>query len=286
MLARDVLALAPADAEVVPQTRTELDATDETAVENAVRAVAPDVIINCAAYTNVDGAESERERAFALNGRAPGILGHVVQRTAHGALTIHFSTDYVFNGRGDRPYREDDATDPVNAYGASKLAGERALAESGAPVLIVRTSWLFGVHGKSFPRTMWRRAQEGIRTRVVNDQVGRPTFTNDLAKAVWHLLRGKRERGREKGGDVLHIANAGTASWYDVARRIFDAAGRLELLTSCSTGDYPTPARRPAYSVLDTSRFEEMVGSLPTWQDAMDRFISASRFPLPSSRSS
>jgi dTDP-4-dehydrorhamnose reductase len=187
---------------------------------------------------------------------------------------VHFSTDYVFNGQSPRPYPEDDATNPIGAYGASKLAGERTLLESGARCAIIRTSWLFGFHGKSFPRTMWQRAREGKATRVVNDQVGRPTYTVDLATATWGLI-GQRITHNGQRSLLLHVANTGAATWYEIARRIFQAAGVPDLVSPCTTAEYPTPARRPAFSVFDTSRYDALAGArLPRGEDALDRLLA------------
>lgn len=288
MLARDLVAEAPGGIQLATRTSAELDVTDRSGVAGAIAEARPDVIVNAAAFTRVDDAERERERAFQVNGQAPGAIGRAVKRSAGPAIVVHVSTDYVFDGNAARPYREDDPTDPLGVYGASKLAGERALAASGARYLIVRTSWLFGAGGRSFPRTMWERALAGQATTVVNDQTGRPTYTVDLARALWGLLIGKRSAGRPGtdpahgallvGGGVLHVANTGTATWYDIARRIFEAAGVPELLSPCTTADYPTPARRPAWSVLDTTRYERLAGrSLPSWEDALDRFLAGLR---------
>jgi dTDP-4-dehydrorhamnose reductase len=279
MLASDVRAEAPGDVEVISRTHAELDVTDAASLARIVDDTAPQVIINCSGYTNVDRAESERAAAFRLNGEAPGIIGAAAARH-RGCTVVHFSTDYVFNGRGARPYRAADATDPVNAYGASKLAGERALAASGASYVVIRTSWLFGLHGRSFPRTMWERAAGKQKTKVANDQRGRPTYTLDLARATWALLRRQADgtdgeaRGGPSGSQIVHVANAGHTTWYEIARRVFRAAGAEGLLTPCTTAEYPTPARRPAYSVLDTAPAERLVGGpLPPWEDAVDRFL-------------
>lgn len=278
MLARDVAARPPAGVELIARTKAEVDVTDPRAVASALADVQPDTIINCAAYTRVDEAERERHLALAVNGEAPGIIGKAAvssipaHRSPLTPLVIHFSTDYVFDGAARRPYREGDPPQPVNAYGASKLAGERALAESGVRYLVVRTSWLFGLHGRAFPRTMWERATAGKPTRVVNDQVGRPTYTGDLASAVWRLVAAGMA---EAAGAILHVANAGTATWYDVARRVFEAAGVPELVTPCTSAEYPTLARRPARSVLDTARYERLAGGpLPSWEDALTRFLA------------
>ena len=267
MLGHDLVATAPPEVTLFAFSRTQLDITHSDAVAATLGDVRPDVVINAAAYTAVDRAESEVAASLRVNGAAVGALGRMAR--AAGARVIHFSTDYVFDGQATRPYREDSPTDPVNAYGTSKLAGETALRASGPEHLVVRTQWLFGVHGKSFPRTMWERARAGLATRVVRDQTGRPTYAPDLAAAVWTLIR-------QGACGVLHVANQGEATWFDVASHIFGRVGKPDLLTPCVTADYPTPARRPRYSVLDTTRAEQVLGGpLAAWEDAMDRFLSS-----------
>lgn len=266
MLGHDLVQTVPrVDLQLQPLTRQQLDITDAAALARRVTELRPDVILDAAAYTAVDRAEAEREQAFRVNAEAVGELGRIAIRT--GARVVHFSTDYVFDGTASEPYREDTPTKPVNAYGESKLGGEEALKTSGADWLIVRTQWLFGVNGRSFPRTMWERARAGLATKVVRDQTGRPTYSRDLAVAVWALIA-KGTRG------VIHLANDGQATWFDVATRVFARAGRPELLTACATADFPTPARRPTYSVLDTTRVEQLLGApLSPWTDAVDRFL-------------
>ena len=151
--------------------------------------------------------ESHRALAFAVNGVAPGIVGQAVKRSGVGALVVHYGTDYVFSGRSGRPYREDAPTEPFGAFGESNLAGEGALAATGAPYVILRTQWLFGLNGRSFPRTMWTHARSGRATRVVNDQVGRPTGTVDLARATWLLIRLKDEGIQQQPAETIHVAN-------------------------------------------------------------------------------
>ncbi len=286
MLARDLLREAPASHLIDGRDVNDFDITNPDAVAEAVRDLLPDVIINAAAYTRVDEAETERGLANTVNGEAPGFIGHAA--AAVNARVIQYSTDYVFDGSSERPYRENDSPSPIGVYGASKLLGERRLAESGAAALIIRTQWLFGVGGPSFPATMWKRATAGEPTRVVDDQTGRPTYTVDLARATWELLgtqgHGDRKgqqgaaRGSEgqrgRGTEIVHVANGGTATWYEVAKRVFAAAGRPELLEPCTSAEYPTPARRPAWSVLSTEKYEKLVGGpLPPWEDAIDRFL-------------
>ena len=275
MLARDLIREAPGGHDIVGRDIDDFDITDPDAVDDAVREIRPDLIVNAAAYTNVDGAESESDVAFAVNGDALGFIGNAAK--ALGVPVIHYSTDYVFDGSSREPYGEDESTSPMGVYGASKLQGEQRLAESGAASLIIRTQWLFGIAGPSFPRTMWKRATSGEATRVVDDQTGRPTYTVDLARATWGSL-GQPEaiwgNPGQPGAEIVHIANGGTATWYDVAKRVFEAAGRPELLEPCSSAEYPTPARRPAWSVLGTEKYEQIVGEpLPAWEHAIDRFL-------------
>lgn len=282
MLAQDLLAQAPSDMELVTRTSRELDVTDRAAL-TAAASLAPDVVINCAAYTDVDGAETHQERALAVNGEAPGLIAAALRgaRTAGGAssvLLIHYGSDYVFDGSGSRAYREDDPRAPLGVYGASKLAGESSIAQAGGRYLILRTQWLYGFAGRSFPRTMWERATGSLPTKVVNDQTGRPTYTVDLARATWQLVGLERRHGPSAEAAVappiLHVTNAGTATWYDIARHVFQRAGKPELVTPCSTAEFPRPAKRPVWSVLDTTRFEARVGgALPDWRDALDRFL-------------
>ncbi len=267
MLGHDLVAGAPAGLDIIPLSRAELDITDSGTMERVLRDARPDVVVNAAAYTAVDKAESERELAFRVNAEAVAAMGRLAERA--GWLLVHYSTDYVFDGMAARPYREDDAANPINVYGSSKLAGERALASSYARHLLVRTSWLFGVHGRSFPRTMWERANAGASTHVVNDQKGKPTYTVDLAQATWRLI----DRGAM---GLLHVANAGAATWYDVASRVFMRLGRPTLLSACTSHEYPIAARRPANSVLDSGRAEAVLGGqLPPWEDGLNRLVTA-----------
>ena len=270
MLGHDLVAAAPRDVELVHSRLGRIDLTNDRLVQHALDETRPDHVVNAAGYTAVDRAEDEPGLAEAVNGRAVSHLAAAC--SARDITLVHFSTDYVFSGSSARPYREEDSSEPVGAYGRSKRAGEIGIAESGARALIVRTQWLFGVCGHSFPRTMWERAEARLKTRVVNDQVGRPTFSRDLSTWTWQLVR--------KGVvGTFHAANSGTATWFDVAQHVFQRAGAAGLLSSCSTADYPTRAVRPAYSVLDTSALEAQLG-MPAapWTDALRRFMDEARF--------
>lgn len=266
MLGTDLRVAAPADVSVVALDSGNVDVTDRIQVASALQDAQPDWVINAAAYTAVDRAESERSVAHAVNAVAPAYIADESAR--RGIAVVHFSTDYVFAGTATSPYREDDPVAPVNVYGASKLGGEQAVLASGAHALVVRTQWLFGPAGKSFPRTMWERAIARVPTRVVNDQVGRPTYTHDLAVATWQLID-------QRASGIVHATNGGPATtWFAVAREIFAWAGVESLLSPCTSADYPTPARRPTYSVLSTERLERLLAApLPDWRDALGRFL-------------
>lgn len=265
LLGHDLVAAAPGGITVIGLTHADLDITDTQALTAAVAESQPQVVINATGYTAVDRAETERDLAFRVNGDAVGELGRIAARA--DASVVHFSTDYVFDGTATRPYAEDSPTNPVNTYGASKLAGERALQLSGAQFLIIRSQWLFGIHGRSFPRTMWDRANAGLATRVVSDQTGRPTYTPDLARATWSLID-------QSASGVLHVANHGEATWFEVATHIFGRVGRSHLLSPCSSDSYPTTAPRPRYSALDTRRLEERLHApLASFRTSLDHFL-------------
>jgi dTDP-4-dehydrorhamnose reductase len=266
MLGTDLCGAVPPGVTVTGLDVGDVDITDRTQVASALDATRPDWVINAAAYTAVDRAETEPAVAESVNALGPRF---VAEEAARRRIAVaHFSTDYVFPGTSEVPYRESDPVAPVNTYGESKWRGEGAVRASGAHALILRTQWLFGRAGKSFPRIMWERASARLPTRVVNDQRGRPTYTRDLATATWRLIE------RRTSGTV-HVTNGGAdATWYDVAREVFGRAGAESMLSPCSTADYRTPARRPAYSVLRTERLERLLGApLPDWRDALRRFL-------------
>ena len=269
MLGSDLVQCAPAGTTLwtgFPNAE-QLDIRNARSIARLLDEFVPSIVLNAAAYTKVDDAEQNVEIASAVNGTAVGALGTTC--AARSIPVVHFSTDYVVPGTGGRPYREVDPVSPVNAYGESKLLGERLLRASGADALILRTQWLFGSNGRSFPRTMWERARAGLVTRVVDDQRGRPTYTRHLAAATWALI----EHGAR---GLFHVTNEGEATWFELAARVFDAADARHLLSSCATSDYPTPAHRPAYSVLDNSRFKQAAQSaLPNWTAALDEFMSS-----------
>lgn len=259
-------ATPPTDTTVIAPGHAELDVTDAAAVDAAVAAQRPTWILNAAAYTAVDAAESHAAEAMRLNADAPAHIGAAAQR--YGARVLHVSTDYVFGGVGTRPWREDDPVAPLSVYGRTKLEGERRLQASGAAALIVRTAWLYGAVGKSFPRTMWERAQQGLASRVVADQHGAPTHARDLAQWCWALV------ARDARG-VVHASNAGQCTWADVAERVYAAAGKPGFVTRVTSDEYPVAAPRPRYSVLDCARLESMIGApRRPWEAALDEFLS------------
>ena len=230
----------------------------------------PDLVINCAAYTAVDKAEEEEDLATAVNGEAVGVLAEVTAE--HGLPLVTFSTDYVFDGSGTTPYLESDATEPVNAYGRSKLVGEKLALEANPHALVIRTSWVISGTHPNFVATMLRLASEGRELTVVDDQHGRPTVAGDLARAALDAV--------EKGASgVLHLTNEGTTTWFGLARSSIELAGLDPgLIQPCQTEDYPTPAARPAYSVLASERRDALgVGQLPHWRDSLPTLVDQIR---------
>ena len=258
-----------------------IDLADIDGLHSALDRIAPDLIVNAAAYTAVDRAEDEPELAMHINADAVGAIG--AWAAQQGARVVHYSTDYVFDGSATRPYREDDATHPLGAYGRSKLAGELALRESGARHLILRTAWVYGARGHNFLRTMLRLAAERDELRVVDDQVGAPTSARLIARTTVRAV----ERWFDSDGETsakldgtYHLVAASQTSWYGFARAIFERAARLGLLEhtprlqAIRTADYPTRAIRPAYSVLDTGKLRDAFRvELPDWQAALDEVV-------------
>lgn len=267
--------LAPVG-ELIAPGRAACDLSDAAALRAMVRAARPDVIVNAAAYTAVDLAESNRAAAFAVNAEALAVLGEEAQR--QGALVLHFSSDYVFNGEQERPYTERDRPDPLNVYGASKYQGELALAAACSRHVILRTSWVLGAHGRNFARTVLRLARENASFGVVADQHGTPTSAAWLAETAAHLLR---RTGLDICG-TYHLTAAGSTTWYDYARFVLAqavAAGeRLkagpDAVLALTTREYPTPARRPLNSRLDTSLLSARFAlAPPPWQDGVGQVV-------------
>jgi len=263
-LARWVQRTAPAAADIAALSRQELDITDAAAVERAIQEMRPQLVVNCAAYTQVDRAEAEKEQAFAVNAEGAGNLAKSAERA--GAKFIHVSTDFVFDGHSSRPYATDALTGPINVYGQSKLAGERAVFLAAPDALIVRTAWLYDNGGRNFVTTMLRLMAERDELRIVEDQVGTPTNCRTLASAIWNLVD-------RRAAGLYNATDAGVASWYDFAVAIRDEAMACSLLDRAPrilpirTEDFPTAAKRPSYSVLDKSKtWMELGASARHWR--------------------
>ena len=262
--------------DVVATDRARLDLADPDAVVAAVRGAAPDLIVNAGAYTAVDQAEKEAVQAGAVNARAPGILAEEAKRA--GAVLIHFSTDYVFDGTRTTPYPEDAPTGPLGVYGATKLAGERAIAAVGGHAVVFRTGWVYSLRGKNFLLTVRRLAAERDEIRIVADQTGVPNWSRTLAEAVARAVDGGLPALADRAG-LYHLSSKGNATWFDFARAIVGDAAKPRVVP-IATADYPLPARRPAYAVLDTTRFEAAFGfALPDWRDAFARCLASAPEP-------
>lgn len=257
--------------EVVALGREALDLSNADAIRHTVRQIAPELIVNAAAYTAVDKAEEECELAQAVNGIAPGVLAE--EAKSLNAALVHYSTDYVFDGLKGAPYEEIDGAHPASVYGKTKLAGEKAIAAVGAPHLILRTSWVYGARGKNFLRTMLRLANERDELRVVNDQLGAPTWSRMIAEATSAILAQCLHKGAvvlsDKGG-LYHLTAAGQTSWFGFASEIVKHTEKPPRMTPISTAEYPLPALRPAYSVMSNSKLERTFHiRLPDWRAAL-----------------
>ena len=246
------------------------DLDDPAALARLVSRIAPDSVVNAAAYTQVDHAESDPERAFRANAEAPAAIAAACAHA--GARLVHYSTDYVFDGSGARPYREEDPTAPLGVYGASKLAGEAAIRDSGATHLLLRTAWVYAAHGRNFLRTMLRLAAERDELRVVADQRGTPTSAALIADVTAQVLA-----SAPAASGLYHLTASGETTWHGFAEAIIDRAhalgqlARKPRIVPIATADYPTPAARPAYSVLDCSKLQRDLGiDLPDWRAALD----------------
>jgi len=272
--------------EVIAPTRETMELTDPESIRRTIRTVRPQWIVNPAAYTAVDKAESEPELAYAINAEAVKIIGEEARQI--GAGVIHFSTDYVFDGTSPAPYIETDATRPVSVYGASKLAGELALAESGAACMIFRTSWVYGAEGKNFLRTILKLAEERERLCVVADQHGAPTWSRDLAEMTAHVIRRCEDKSLQSGehplkaftklNGVYHAAGSGETTWYEFAvealrlQKEKKPEGKFAEIEAITTAEYPTPARRPANSRLNCGKLEDQLGwRMMDWRESLQR---------------
>ena len=278
MLARAVVPMLEGRGHaVLALPRAAADVTVPEALAPPIAAFAPDWVCHLAAFTKVDDCEATPDLAMRVN--AEGAANAARAAAASGAAILAVSSDYVFDGTGTRPYREDDPAAPVSAYGASKWAGEQAVRAAHPRHAIVRTSWLYGEGGANFVDTILRKARAGEALRVVDDQHGSPTWTHDLAEGLARLM--------EAGATgTFHCTNSGSCTWYDLAAHVIGRTGLTASLARTDTASFPRPAKRPAYSVLDNARFEQATGHrLPTWQDAVDRYLqSTAPAAVPASR--
>ena len=245
--------------------KSDLDVTDVFATESRFKVEEPDVVFHCAAFTDVDRAESERKESFAVNAGGAGKVAEACRKV--GARMVFFSTDYVFGGAKRTPYSPNDEPDPLSAYGESKLAGENTVTASDVDVLLIRTSWLYGAVGENFVRAVIQRAREGKTLRLIDDQTGSPTWARHVAEVTLDLV--------DHGAlGTYHVSDAGEASWYDLGRQALSICGLHTEIEPISTEDWGAPAPRPRYSVLDSSKAEALLGrSMTPWREAVKKFL-------------
>lgn len=266
LLGTALRASVPATTSLMAPPRAMLDAADPKALDRALEAFAPDWVVSCAAFTNVDRAEAEPEAARAINVTAVEALGRLA--AARGVRVLLPSTDYVFDGTARRAMREEDATNPLSVYARTKRDGEVALLESGAHALVMRVSWLYGEGRLTFPGMMWNRAVAGSPSRVVDDQYGTPTHTADLAAWMWGLMAHNAQ-------GIFHATGRGETTWAEVARRVYARAGCPDGVTGVRSAEYGAPATRPLYTVLDCTKLERTLGiTRRPWEEAMDEFLA------------
>jgi dTDP-4-dehydrorhamnose reductase len=256
--------------ELIALDRAQLDLTNPDAIRTTLREMQPQIVINAAAYTAVDAAESDQAMAFQINAIAPRVMAEESERL--GAALIHYSTDYVFDGGKQGAWIEDDATAPLSIYGHSKLAGEQAITDVGGTHLILRTSWVYGLHGKNFLLTMLKLAESRDSLAIVDDQIGAPTWALTIADATSAIIRDAGEPAQLAAlSGIYHLCAGGHTSWFGFAQAIFSHASvqRKPQLRPITTAEYPTPAQRPHNSILNTDKFRRSFGDLPTWDDAL-----------------
>ncbi len=280
MLASAVRDCAGAGWDIYELDLPEFDMTDSSRVDEVLELIGPEVIVNCAAYTNVDAAETDESLAMRVNGDGPANLAHAAKRL--GATLVHISTDYVFDGLKTVPYLEEDPVAPQSVYGRTKLAGERAILESGLEkFFILRTSWLYGPGGKNFVEVIIRLATEREELRIIADQIGSPTYTVDLAEAIFNLLT-TAPRAASPPHGIYHFSNEGQCSWYEFAEEIVSLAKeqgaqlKVQKILSIKTEEYPLPAQRPTYSVFSKAKYKAAAGAtIPEWRESLQRYFSA-----------
>jgi dTDP-4-dehydrorhamnose reductase len=261
--------------EVISIGREELDLTNSEKISQLIREIHPDYLVNAAAYTAVDKAESEPELAYYINAKAPKIMAESAEKIQ--AKFLHISTDYVFDGRKNTPYLETDLTNPLGVYGQSKLRGEEEIKTVNSQAIILRTAWVYGSYGKSnFVKTMLRLGKEREELKVVVDQVGSPTWAKDIAAAITHLLI-----NADNPAGIYNFTNSGIASWFDLTKAIFEEAKisgiplKIQRVIPITTAEYPTPAARPAYSVLSGQKISQQLGYIPSyWRDSLKAMLN------------
>lgn len=250
-----------------------LDITDFKSIEAFFEDNTFDFVINCAAYTAVDRAEQEREQAYRINVTAPKFLAEIAKK--YDSKLIHISTDYVFDGKNYRPYCENDPPNPVSFYGKTKREGENQILATGAQAVIIRTAWLYSAFGSNFVKTMLRLGKERKKLNVVFDQIGSPTYGKDLGKVILDVVRMSAENPETFKAGIYHFSNEGVCSWFDFARQIMENAHLDCHVEPIETKDFPTPAQRPHFSVLNKSKIKETFGiRIPYWKDSLDDCIS------------
>ncbi|NCS09937.1 MAG: dTDP-4-dehydrorhamnose reductase [Microcystis aeruginosa G13-09] len=261
--------------EVISISREELDLTNSEKIGQLIREIHPDYLVNAAAYTAVDKAETEPELAYSINATAPKIMAESAEKIQ--AKFLHISTDYVFDGRKNTPYLETDLTNPLGVYGQSKLRGEEEIKTVNSQAIILRTAWVYGSYGKSnFVKTMLRLGKEREELKVVVDQVGSPTWAKDIAAAITHLLI-----NADNPAGIYNFTNSGVASWFDLTKAIFEEAKisgiplKIQRVIPITTAEYPTPAARPAYSVLSGQKISQQLGYIPPyWRDSLKAMLN------------
>jgi dTDP-4-dehydrorhamnose reductase len=251
----------------------ELNISDKKSLEKIFSKYQPSYFINAAAYTAVDKAESEQELAYLVNAEAVGNIARACKM--HNTKLIHLSTDYVFNGKSDQPYKEDDATDPINYYGYSKWMGEQLALENCAQAIIIRTSWVYSIYGHNFVKTMLRLMNERKEISVVNDQIGSPTYAKDIAEAILKIIGNGELSMVNFIPGVYHFSNEGTLSWYEFAKAIKEIKRLNCMVHPIPTSKYPTPAKRPAFSVMSKKKIQKTFGiSLNNWKQSLEECLS------------
>jgi len=269
-LGQELKQLAPSFSqyEFIFLTREELPVDDLELIKKTFKKHLPQYCINCAAYTAVDRAESEKELAFQVNAEAVGALAGACRD--QGCQFIHVSTDYVFDGTATNPYKEDSPTNPQSVYGASKLKGEELALKINPNAIIIRTSWVYSEFGNNFVKTMLKLMNERKEINVVNDQIGSPTYAGDLAEVIIQIVTRLTTHGSQLASGIYHYSNSGIISWYDFAIAIKELSGSKCKVNPIPTSQYPTPAKRPAYSVLDKTKIQEGFGiELPDWKESL-----------------